>query len=241
MKSVSAPAQRHLDFGAPDFAPEAFLQSGQSARPWAALKTWKTWPGGVFCLCGETGSGKSHLASMWARSVGAPSLLGDTFDLAACNKIMQGASIVALIDHADRADETALFSLLTALERHGGGVLLVAHKPPSLWNFALPDLNSRLGALAYETMTCPEPELMGALIVRHAAAAGFRIDGDASQYLAARIPRTFEAAQAIVACMQSIDSATLKSSKALAQRALQALYKQGDYSDHPTTPDLFDD
>jgi chromosomal replication initiation ATPase DnaA len=191
----------------------------------------------VFCLFGEEGGGKSHLGSIWAQSAGAPLIDGRAFDLRTFATL---ADHKALIDTADLCDETALFALLTALEREGGAVLLIARTPPALWPFTLPDLKSRLNAIACETLTAPEPDLLAQLIIRHSAARGFKIDEAASTYLASRIPRTFEATRAIVVCMEEVSRASLKSPMALAQRALQALYKSDGFDDETDTPDLFD-
>jgi chromosomal replication initiation ATPase DnaA len=235
--SVQQAEQGHLDFGGPSFAPDSYVKSAQNARARAALETWQTWPGGVFCLFGEAGAGKSHLGSIWAQSASAPLIDGRGFDLAALAMLKDHK---ALIDNADMCDETALFALLTALEREGGAVLLIARTPPTVWPFALPDLKSRLSAIACETLTAPEPDLLAQLIVRHSAARGFKIDEAASTYLASRIPRTFEATRAIVTCMESVTRASLKSPMALAQRALAELYKTDGFDDDDATPDLFD-
>lgn len=229
--------QGHLDFGAPNFAAESYVHSPQNARARAALETWKTWPGGVFCLYGEAGSGKSHLGTIWALTADAPIFQGIDFDLAAISNL---SSNVALIDDADQCDETALFGLLTNLESLGGAVLLLARAPPAHWPVALPDLKSRLNAVACEGLSPPEPDLLAQLIIRHSAARGFKIDEAASLYLANRIPRTFEATSAIVACMEDVTRTSLKSSMSLAQRALQALYKNNEFDEKITTPDLFD-
>jgi chromosomal replication initiation ATPase DnaA len=232
--------QGHLDFGDPDFAPGTYLDSAQNARARAALETWRTWPGGVLALCGEALSGKSHLANMWAQTTLAPFYDGHGFDLAASERLTAQKPALAVIDRADACDETALFALLSSLERDGGAVLLVARTPPSSWKVSLPDLRSRLCAIAFERLSAPEPELLAALIVRQSAARGFKIDEAASTYLANRIPRTFEATRDIVACMEEVTSATLKTSQALAQRALQAYYAKTGYEDDAKTPDLFD-
>jgi chromosomal replication initiation ATPase DnaA len=232
--------QGHLDFGSPDFTPESYVQSNQNARARAALDTWRTWPGGVLALCGEAASGKSHLASMWAKSNSAPLYDGHSFDLAASERLTEAKPARAMIDRADACDETALFALLTSLERDGGAVLLVARTPPASWRIDLPDLRSRLNAVVFERLIAPEPYMLAALIVRHSAARGFKIDEAASTYLASRIPRTFEATRDIVACMEEVASVTLKTPQALAQRALQAFYARTGYEDDAKTPDLFD-
>jgi chromosomal replication initiation ATPase DnaA len=236
-KTALLTSQGHLDFGGPGFAPNSYVESPQNSRARAALKTWQTWPGGVFCLFGEAGAGKSHLGSIWAQAAKAPTIAGQSLDLQTLSNF---ADNKALIDNADTCDETALFALLTLLEREGGAVLLLARTPPAQWISELPDLKSRLNAIACETLTAPEPELLAQLIVRQSAARGFKIDEAASTYLASRIPRTFEATRAIVVCMEEVPRASLKSSMALAQRALQALYKSEGYDDEAATPDLFD-
>jgi chromosomal replication initiation ATPase DnaA len=180
---------------------------------------------------------------MWADLVLAPTIYGPDLSLELVNHLTGQPEIVALIDNAQGCDETALFTLLTAIEHRGGAVLLIDATPPTHWTIDLPDLKSRLAAIAYEAMTAPEPALLASIIVRHAAAAGFLIDDEASQYLATRIPRTFAAARDIVLCMQGIESAkskSPKSPKSLAKRALHALYTHDGYEDPMTTPDLFD-
>jgi chromosomal replication initiation ATPase DnaA len=240
IKAGAEPLQGHLDFGCADFAPENYLECQQNSAARAALATWATWPGGVLALVGEAGAGKSHLGSMWARSANAPVLEGAELDLVVMSQLCEARPIRAMIDHADACDETALFALLTTLEREGGAVLLVAHTPPATWVYTLPDLRSRLAAISVTSLSAPEPELLARLIIRQSAARGYKIDETASTYLANRIPRTFEATRDIVTCMQEVNSATLKTPQALAQRALQALYARVEYEDDHATPDLFD-
>jgi chromosomal replication initiation ATPase DnaA len=239
-KSAIAPHQRPLDFGAPGFASDDYVTGPQNARARAALETWQTWPGGVFCVFGEQGSGKSHLGSIWAARAGAALIRGVDLDLTSVTRLTANSVPLALIDDANSCDETALFALLTALESGGGGVLLIAQTPPKRWPFALLDLKSRLNAIACEALCPPEPDFLAQLIVRHGAARGFKIDEGASTYLANRIPRTFEATRAIVACMEDVTRTSLKTPKALAQRALQAYYQNDENRDESITPDLFD-
>jgi chromosomal replication initiation ATPase DnaA len=240
IKAHGKPLQGHLDFGSADFAAESYVHSPQNAATRAALATWATWPGGTMALVGEPQSGKSHLGTLWAHSADAPILQGAELDLAEVGRLTEVQPIRAMIDHADHCDETALFALLTQLEHHGGAVLLIARTPPATWPFSLPDLKSRLASVSVTSLSAPEPDLLAALIIRHSAARGFKIDETASTYLANRIPRTFEATRDIVTCMQEVNSPSLKSPQALAQRALQALYARVDYEDETATPDLFD-
>ncbi|GBF57115.1 hypothetical protein PbB2_00775 [Candidatus Phycosocius bacilliformis] len=235
------PTQAQLDFGIPVYTAESFLNSDETAHARAALQHWRTWPGGVLCLHGEAGSGKSHLGAIWAGEAGAVSLRGPDLSLAFVESPKPDDRLTALIDDADQADETALFALLTRLERDGGAVLLLARQAPSLWPYHLADLRSRLRAVPHECLRPPEVPLLAQLIVRHAAAQGYRLDAASSTYLAERIPRTFEAAKAVTDRLQTVATYSLKSPMALAQRALRAYYPDAWHeADEPDTGDLFE-
>jgi chromosomal replication initiation ATPase DnaA len=232
--------QGQFDFGFAGFSPDDYVESAQNEAARRALSTWSTWPGGVMALVGEAGSGKSHLGSIWAAQTGAVSLDAREVDLSSLTRLSAGGPLRALIDHANRCDETALFALLTTLEREGGAVLLLASTPPATWDYGLSDLMSRLRSVSVTTLSPPEPDLLARLIIRQSAARGYKIDETASTYLAQRLPRTFAATVAIVACMDDVVGPNLKSSQALAQRALQAYYGKSDEHDENSTPDLFD-
>jgi chromosomal replication initiation ATPase DnaA len=235
-----AARQGQFDFGHASFAPGTYVESPQNHAARLALETWATWPGGVMALVGEQGSGKSHLSSLWAEKVSAPILEGASLDLPKLAQLNARGPLHTVIDHADACDEMVLFALLTALENEGGAVLLLADTPPASWPFALPDLVSRLRAVSVTNLWPPEIDLLASLIIRQSAARGYKIDEAASTYLAQRIPRTFAATVAIVACMDEVVGPSLKSSQALAQRALQAFYGKFDNHDEAPTSDLFD-
>lgn len=232
--------QAHLDFGTPNYAADAFVVSEETAHARKALDEWRTWPGGVFCLFGEAGSGKSHLGAIWAEQASALVLTGDDLTLDFAETAQVGGALIALIDQADQADETALFALLSRLERECGAVLLLARRPPSLWGYQLADLRSRLKAIATESLKEPEQKLLAQLIVRYAAAKGFKLDEASATYLAARIPRTFEAAKAVTACLETVATYSLKTPMALAQRALRALYPNDWTDEEAQSGDLFE-
>ncbi|MFY7761773.1 hypothetical protein [Aquidulcibacter sp.] len=233
-------SQAHLDFGTPNYAAEAFVVSEETASARAALDQWRTWPGGVFCLFGEAGSGKSHLGAIWAEQASATALKGSELTLQFAEAPAASGQLIALIDDADQADETALFALLSRLEREGGAVLLLAQRPPALWDYGLADLRSRLKAIATESLKEPEQKLLAQLIVRYAAAKGFKLDEPSATYLAARIPRTFEAAKAVTACLETVATYSLKTPMALAQRALRALYPNDWTDEEAQSGDLFE-
>ena len=53
------------------YAREAFLEGPSTAKALALIERWPDWPGRLIALVGPEGSGKSHLAAIWAELSGA--------------------------------------------------------------------------------------------------------------------------------------------------------------------------
>ena len=56
----------------PRFGREDFLVSPSNEAAWDMFERWPNWPGRMLLLLGPTGSGKSHLAAIWAQRAGIP-------------------------------------------------------------------------------------------------------------------------------------------------------------------------
>src|SRR5262249_24514551 len=53
------------------FAREDFLQCPPNVAAFNLIQRWPDWPGRIVALVGPQGSGKSHLAAIWAEVAGA--------------------------------------------------------------------------------------------------------------------------------------------------------------------------
>ena len=53
------------------FGREDFFVSPSNDLAVRTIENWQDWPLGKLVLCGPKGSGKSHLAHIWAEDVGA--------------------------------------------------------------------------------------------------------------------------------------------------------------------------
>ena len=51
-----------------------FLEGSANAQALALIDAWPDWPNRIMLLVGTEGSGKSHLASIWAEQAGARSI-----------------------------------------------------------------------------------------------------------------------------------------------------------------------
>jgi chromosomal replication initiation ATPase DnaA len=197
--SAHSPRQLALALDhAESLAREDFLGGPSNAAALALTESYPDWPARAAVLAGPEGSGKSHLAAIWAAEAGARSLgartLADTHLPAA---LATGALVVEDITPGD-FDERALFHLLNLAREEQAYLLLTARTAPAGWNVAIRDLESRLKALPVVALAPPDDALLRAVLVKLFADRQLLVDESLVGYVATRIERSFAAARTIV-------------------------------------------
>src|SRR6476619_5146965 len=118
-------------------AREDFLEGPSNATALTLVEAWPDWPSPVVLLTGPEGSGKSHLAAIWAAASGARVVaaraLAETAPPAA---LATGALVIEDLG-AGEFDEASLFHMLNLARQESAFVLLTACKPAAGWNVAL--------------------------------------------------------------------------------------------------------
>jgi chromosomal replication initiation ATPase DnaA len=180
------------------FAREDFLGGPSNAAALSLIESWPDWPNRIMALIGPEGSGKSHLATIWAEIAGArmlsAKLLPET-DLPAA--FATGALVVEDLEPTD-LDERVLFHLINMTKEQNAFVLLTARTPVAGFPVGIRDLASRLRALPSVQLSPPDDSLLRSLIVKLAADRQLAVDEPLVNYLANRIERSFAAAHAAV-------------------------------------------
>jgi chromosomal replication initiation ATPase DnaA len=180
------------------FAIEDFMQGPSNAAALTLIQRWPDWPDRIVAMIGPEGSGKSHLASIWADAAGARMLsakLLSVTDLPAA--FVTGALVLEDLEFAG-LDERALFHFLNLAREQRAFVLITSRSPLSTFPVAIRDLASRMRAVPSVTLTSPDDILLRALMVKLAADRQIVLDEPLVNYLANRIERSFAAARAVV-------------------------------------------
>lgn len=191
-----------LDFPpAVAMAEEDFIPFRGNSEALAWMTSWPNWPSHGLILHGARGSGKTHLAHIWARRSQA-TLISPPEIFASPSPAPQSL----ILENADAVagcveQEEALFHLLNhiAAQRGGAFLLLTAQSAPILWPLVIPDLRSRLLALPTAQIAQPDDATLTALIGKLFADRQLRVPAEVITYLARRIERSYAAACTVVA------------------------------------------
>lgn len=197
---------RQLAFALPhaeSLSREDFLEGPCNAAAVELIDRWPHWPNRTVMLVGEAGSGKSHLAAIWAASSGARITAARALTPAAVPAALAtGALVIEDVAAAD-VDERALFHLLNLARQDDADVMMTARTPPSAWPIQLPDLASRLRAVPVVQLAPPDDGLLRALIVKLCVDRQLSVDEPLVSYVVSRIERSFAAARRAVALLDA--------------------------------------
>jgi chromosomal replication initiation ATPase DnaA len=187
---------------AESYARDDFLSGPCNAGPLDLIERWPDWPASAIALVGPEGSGKTHLATIWAAASGARVISARALNEAKLpSALATGALVVE--DGAATEDERALFHLINLAREEKASLLFTARTPPSIWPIAIPDVVSRLRALPVVTLQAPDDAMLRAVIVKLANDRQLALDESIVRYLSTHIERSYAAARAAVIALDN--------------------------------------
>lgn len=196
--------ERQLTFDLPSepaYGLEDFLVSPSNKSAYSFIERWPQWQDSRALLIGPAGSGKTHLASIWAEASKAILINARNLAEAQIPTLLAGGALV--VEDADRAEsiDATLFHLFNLARETGASLLVTARTPPSQWGLCVPDLLSRLRALEVIEIAAPDDALLRSVLVKLFVDRQLVVDTSTIDYLALHLDRSLDAAREAVAAL----------------------------------------
>jgi chromosomal replication initiation ATPase DnaA len=191
-----------------------FFIANSNALALAMIEDCENWPQNKHLLVGPRGSGKTHLANVWANQRGARVIASrDITDQA----VEEYAAQDLVIDDVpsllgEQSREATLFHIHNLCLANGNALLMTGTGDVSTWNCVLPDLASRLNGTRTARLDPPDDILFQALLAKLFADRQLFPPPDVFPYLLLRLERSYDAAQMAV---NHIDRAALSRKRAI--------------------------
>ena len=185
----------------PRFGAEDFLVSPSNEQAYGQIESWPDWLDTILLLVGPRGSGKSHLASIWATNAHAWTI--DATEITqdkVPHLVSNGALAIEDMDRGER-DEAALFHLLNLAREKRAFLLITSETPPDRWSLRTPDLLSRLRLAPSVALEAPDDALLKAVLVKLFVDRQLVVDTSVVDYIALRIERSLAKASELVALL----------------------------------------
>ena len=191
-----------------------FFIANSNALALAMIEDCENWPQNKHLLVGPRGSGKTHLANVWANQRSARVIASrDITDQA----VEEYAAQDLVIDDVpsllgEQSREATLFHIHNLFLANGNTLLMTGTGDVSTWNCVLPDLASRLNGTRTARLDPPDDILFQALLAKLFADRQLFPPPDVFPYLLLRLERSYDAAQMVV---NHIDRAALSRKRAI--------------------------
>jgi chromosomal replication initiation ATPase DnaA len=225
---VKTPAQLPLPLPALEaLGREDFFVSPANAMAVAQIEDWRNWPARKMVVSGPEGSGKTHLAHVWASLSGARILEATALEEAGIPALATAPVCVENIEAiaGDAPRERALFHLHNLTLAEGHALLMTARREPAHWRLGLADLQSRVQGAQAARLSEPDDLLLTMLLAKLLSDHQTRTRPDVIPYLVSRMPRSYRAARALAEALTAASLAAKRAAtRRMATEVLERLY-----------------
>ena len=213
----------------PGLRRQDFIVAPSNAVALAMLDAWESWPRGKLVLTGPQGSGKTHLAHIWAEATGARIIAGRALDDLDIPTLSQGPLVVEDVDDITTdTGEEALFHLHNLMRDTGHSLLLTGARAVASWPLRLPDLRSRLQQAQSAVLEAPDDMLLTTLLAKLFDERQLQVPPAVIDYLVRRMDRSFEGAHRTVS---ALDTASLAQKRAINVRLAREVLDKLEHSE----------
>lgn len=194
------------------YAAEDYIRGEANAAALQLVECWPEWPYSIVLIHGARGSGKTHLAHVFARRAKATFIAPSRLGQQPADQLLTGNHVWVLDGFEEVVDAAALAQLINHARARGDYLLITAQKPAAAMAIVLPDLRSRLLALPSVALNAPDDALLAGVLAKQFADRQLRITPEVLHYAVQHMERDYLATAQFV---EKIDQLSLTHGRAI--------------------------
>ena len=170
---------------------EDFYVSPSNQEAYDFIVSWPKWMKRIINICGPSGSGKSHLASILKSKTSCLQINSHELNEKTFSKFKTKEALI--IENVDeKSSEFLLFSLWNLALQDNKFLLITSTKPINLYKFKLNDLMSRLNSGLIIKIKLPSDELISVILAKNFSDKQIKVEKKHIDYIIKRIDRSYE-------------------------------------------------
>ena len=230
---------------APEMGRDDFMVSNCNREAFSIVDSWPNWVANGLVVYGPKGSGKTHLAHLWAEKVNLLSakptkiLFYDScrVNMKNLERICDSGNAIVLENLNENVDEEALFHLFNHFSLNKKYMLWTAQKSPARTEFSLKDFQSRINMLPAVEIKEPDDIMLRALVVKLFDDRQLMISPDILEYIVNNTERSFAYVENLV---KEIDELSLAYKTTVNYKVIKEALQNLNSAEN-SEPDLFFD
>ena len=170
---------------------EDFYVSSSNEEAYDFINSWPKWIKRIVNIFGPSGSGKSHLATIFKNKTSCIHI--DTSNLSEKTFLRFKSKEALILENFDeKISENLLFSLWNIALQDNKYLLITSKKPINLYKFKLEDLSSRINSALFIGINLPSDELISVILAKNFSDKQIKVKKKHIDYIIKRIDRSYE-------------------------------------------------
>ena len=206
-----------------NYLEQDFYVSSSNHEAFKTIDSWPKWIKRTVNIYGPSGSGKSHLSSIFSNKtislkIKYSELSDKTFENFKTKEVLIIEDFVN-----DGKKEELLYSLHDNVDRFNKYLLFTSVVPMNSMKFKLPDLKSRISSCNIIEIKLPDDNLVEAILSKRLSDRQIVIDKKYMKYAIKRIERSYENLSQFI---YMLDKLSLKSGKSINFKVIREVLKK---------------
>ena len=195
-----------------NYLEQDFYVSSSNHEAFKTLDSWPKWIKRTVNIYGPSGSGKSHLSSIFSKKTISLKVKYSEFSEKTFENFKAKEVLIIEDFINDGKKEELLYSLHDNVDRFNKYLLFTSVAPMNSMKFKLPDLKSRISSCNIIEIKLPDDNLVEAILSKRLSDRQIIIDKKYMKYAIKRIERSYENLSKFI---HMLDKLSLKSGKSI--------------------------